>query len=36
MGESDPVAANESADGRAENRRVDVKVLVNRGVAGGM
>jgi flagellar motor protein MotB len=36
MGESDPVAANESADGLAENRRVDVKVLVNRGVAGGM
>jgi OmpA-OmpF porin, OOP family len=36
MGISDPAAPNESADGRAENRRVDVKVLVNRGVAGGM
>ena len=36
MGESDPSAPNESADGRAENRRVDVKVVVNRGVAGGL
>ncbi|MGC1449890.1 MAG: OmpA family protein [Candidatus Sulfotelmatobacter sp.] len=36
MGISDPAAPNESADGRAENRRVDVKVIVNRGVAGGM
>jgi len=34
MGEVDPKAPNEVADGRAENRRVDVKVLVNRGVAG--
>jgi OmpA-OmpF porin, OOP family len=36
MGEADPAAPNESPDGRAENRRVDVKVLVNRGLAGGM
>jgi OmpA-OmpF porin, OOP family len=36
MGEADPAAPNESADGRAENRRVDVKVVVNRGIAGGM
>ena len=36
MGESDPAAPNESAQGRAENRRVDVKVIVNKGVAGGM
>jgi len=36
MGVSDPKAPNETADGRAENRRVDVKVLVNKGVAGGM
>ena len=36
MGVADPAAPNETADGRAENRRVDVKVLVNRGVAGGM
>jgi outer membrane protein OmpA-like peptidoglycan-associated protein len=35
MGEEDPAAPNESADGRQENRRVEVKVLVNRGVAGG-
>jgi OmpA-OmpF porin, OOP family len=36
MGEADPSAPNESPDGRAENRRVEVKVLVNRGVSGGM
>jgi outer membrane protein OmpA-like peptidoglycan-associated protein len=36
MGESNPAAPNETADGRAENRRVDVKVIVNKGVAGGM
>ena len=36
MGIADPAAPNESADGRADNRRVEVKVLVNRGVAGGM
>jgi OOP family OmpA-OmpF porin len=36
MGIADPAAPNETADGRADNRRVDVKVLVNRGVAGGM
>jgi outer membrane protein OmpA-like peptidoglycan-associated protein len=35
MGEADPAAPNETAAGRAENRRVEVKVLVNRGVAGG-
>ena len=34
MGEADPAASNETAQGRAENRRVDVKVLVNRGVSG--
>ena len=36
MGIADPAAPNESADGRAENRRVDVKVIVNKGIAGGM
>jgi len=34
MGEANPAASNESADGRAENRRVDLKLLVNKGVAG--
>jgi outer membrane protein OmpA-like peptidoglycan-associated protein len=34
MGEFHPAASNESAAGRAENRRVEVKILVNKGVAG--
>jgi len=34
MGTAEPAAANETAQGRAENRRVEVKVLVNKGVAG--
>lgn len=33
MGEADPAAPNESASGRAENRRVELTVLVNRGLA---
>jgi len=32
FGESNPVADNTSRDGRAENRRVEVKVLVNKGL----
>lgn len=35
MGETNPAASNESASGRAENRKVDVKLLLNKGVAGG-
>lgn len=34
MGEADPAATNETAQGRQENRRVEVKVLVNRGLSG--
>jgi outer membrane protein OmpA-like peptidoglycan-associated protein len=33
MGTSDPAASNETAQGRSENRRVVVKVVVNRGLA---
>lgn len=33
-GETNAVASNESAAGRAENRRVEVKILVNKGIAG--
>jgi OmpA-OmpF porin, OOP family len=34
MGEYGPAAPNETTAGRAENRRVEVKVLVNKGIAG--
>jgi outer membrane protein OmpA-like peptidoglycan-associated protein len=33
-GESNAVASNETASGRAENRRVEIKVLVNKGIKG--
>jgi outer membrane protein OmpA-like peptidoglycan-associated protein len=33
MGEYGQAASNETAAGRAENRRVEVKVLVNKGMA---
>lgn len=34
MSETHPVASNETAIGRADNRRVSLKILVNKGVAG--
>ncbi|HZR27707.1 MAG TPA: OmpA family protein [Terriglobales bacterium] len=34
MGEYGPSAPNETKAGRAENRRVEVKVLVNKGISG--
>jgi OmpA-OmpF porin, OOP family len=35
MSTAKPAASNETASGRAQNRRVVVRVLVNRGIAGG-
>ena len=35
-GETNPVASNESPSGLAENRRVEVRLLLNKGVAGGL
>ena len=34
MGEYGPAASNETKSGRAENRRVEVKILVNKGITG--
>jgi OmpA-OmpF porin, OOP family len=34
MGEYGPAATNETKTGRADNRRVEVKVLVNKGISG--
>jgi OOP family OmpA-OmpF porin len=34
MGEYGEAATNETKEGRAENRRVEVKVLVNKGITG--
>jgi OOP family OmpA-OmpF porin len=34
MGEYGAAAPNETKEGRAENRRVEVKILINKGIAG--
>ena len=34
MGETAPAASNESSQGRAENRRAEIKILINRGLSG--
>jgi len=33
LGESKPAASNETPSGRAENRRAEVKLLINKGIA---
>jgi OmpA-OmpF porin, OOP family len=34
MSESDPLASNDDAGGKAQNRRVEVKILVSKGLDG--
>lgn len=35
LGETNPATSNESASGKAQNRRVEVKLLINKGIVGG-
>ena len=35
LGETNPAASNESASGKSQNRRVEAKLLINKGIAGG-
>jgi OmpA-OmpF porin, OOP family len=34
LGETNPAASNETASGQSQNRRAEVKVLINKGIAG--
>jgi OOP family OmpA-OmpF porin len=34
LGETNPAASNESKEGRSQNRRAEVKLLINKGISG--
>jgi OmpA-OmpF porin, OOP family len=34
MSEADPLASNDTSDGKAQNRRVSVNILVSKGLDG--
>lgn len=34
MGETNPASSNETKEGQAQNRRAEVKLLINKGIAG--